>query len=146
MTVADRLGYMEVPTDVLDIGRRIREGDETGWPGDPTMGLYVNPATGMFEVIGRDARGDEYVATTAEVLDHRIILQLIAGDWRRDGGRDVVARTIAHNEKLHAARQAELAEQAADVADRIHFAMVRDTGHLYGQNRRLYAVTDPRGK
>lgn len=139
---ADRLPgntrLVPIPSHVLDIDRRIREGDEV-WRGDPTMGLWFNPASRMFEVIGLDINGNPYIAATAPMADQRLLEQLVAGDWQRDGS--VFDRVEAENAKVRADLDRRDEEQTEAMSDKLAWALKRDAGYLYnGCSRDLWHV------
>ena len=136
-----------VDSDVLDIRRRLTEGDATcGWRGEPTARLFHNqledPVTGkvvsMWEVECLDRSGTPYIAASlvADYLDHRIIEKMVLGDWQR--GKVALDEITAANQRLAEARAAERRDAIEAVADKLHWAMVRDTGHHEGATRRLY--------
>lgn len=122
-----------------DIGRRIRDGDESGWRGDPTMCLYLNQQTGHFEVWGIDRVGQEYMACSHPHLTIEIIHKLRDGDPQKN---DVFQRVLDNNAKLAADRAQRDREKLADVADKLHWGIRQDFGPHLGGRKRLHAVTE----
>lgn len=128
---------MIVTSDVLEIGRRIREGDDV-WRGDPSMSLCLNPGSPEpFEVWGLDAHGTPYLAASAERCDQRILDRLVAGDWQHV---NVFAAITEHNAKVDAQRQRDADDQLDAAAEKMQWAMRRDLGHLEGGTRPFQAV------
>lgn len=131
---------MLVESDVLDIGRRIAQGDEL-WRGDPTMGLFWNPVEGMFEVWGEDIAGTPYLAAAHTHADARLILKLVEGDWQK--GLAKVNALQAAEAKRKADEARAFADQNEELADKLHFALVKDIGQHYGgMTRRQIPVPD----
>lgn len=132
--------WAEISTDVYDIARRIREGDESGWRGDPTASVMFNPLTQHFEVWMVDALNRPYIACSSSRCDHSLIIKLIEGDWQK--GRKLLEDIqkkgqAAHNAKVQAER-----DKVEEMADKIHWAIVRDVGHLEGGTRRQYSFNE----
>jgi hypothetical protein len=129
--------WMEVSFDVFDIVRRIREGDESGWRGDPNASIMFNPMTKMFEVWLVDERNTPYIACSSDRCDHSLIVKLIEGDWQR--GKRLLEEIQKKNRAAHEARLTEDKDRAEEIADKLHWAIIRDIGHLEGGNRRQYS-------
>ena len=100
---------MEVTIDIYDISRRIREGDESGWRGDPTASVMFNPLTQQFEVWLIHDHNTPYIACSAP--------------------------RQAQEARLSADR-----DRAEEIADKMHFAIIKDLGHLEGGTRRQYSM------
>lgn len=131
-------GWAEISTDVFDIARRIREGDESGWRGDPTASILFNPLTKHFEVWLIDDQNTPYIACSSSRCDHSLIVKLIEGDWQK--GRRLLEEI---QKKNHAARDAEKQaqrEKIEEIADKMQFAIMKDLGHLEGQTKRVYSM------
>jgi len=109
--------------DLCDIDSRIKNGDESGWRGDPTMGIFVNALTGMFEVWGIDRRGNQYCAATHHRLDHTLLIKLREGDPRTN---DVWQNVLEHNAKVKADLKAKDDENFAVIADKMQHAIRRE--------------------
>lgn len=141
--VRDRVpaGFIEVSGDVLDIARRIRDGDESGWRGDPSMSLTYNPASREFEVLATDRAGNRYVAVSSPRCDHSILIKLREGDPRRGS---VVDRVLAHNEKVRADREQQQRDERRELSLRLAHAVVKDIGHLEGGTRPTQSMYDGR--
>ena len=114
-----------IDADVLDIVRRVREGDEL-WRGDPTMDVGWNFVMERFEVWGIDAEGTPYLAATAERLDHRILQKLTENDWQR-GKSAVIANALAARAHRKAMEDTA-AERSAEHVDALGWAIRKDLG------------------
>lgn len=125
--------------DLMDIDSRIKNGDESGWRGDPTMGIFINRHTGMFEVWGIDRGGNQYLAASHDKLDHTLLIKLREGDPTK---HDVFQRVIDKNKKVLEDAQAKESERLRDVAEKFHWAVKRDFGQHMGGRRTMYAVSD----
>jgi len=136
-----RNGRVELTSDMLDIGRRIREGDEL-WRGDPSMTLCWNPLTQKYEVIGVDRTGQQYLAASHHACDARLLIKLSEGDPTK---HNVLARVMKENEQLRAAEDAAAREKAREVADKMHFALRKDLGQHMGGRHRQYGMYDGKG-
>jgi hypothetical protein len=122
-----------------DIDRRIKEGDESGWRGDPSMGLFYNQKLHRFEVWGIDVTGKEYLAAANDDLDINLVIKLRDGDPRKN---DVFQRVIDNNLKIQ--READLAEaeRLAAMGDKLQWAIRQDFGAHLGGRKRLHAVSE----
>lgn len=118
---------------VLDIDRRIREGDDV-WRGDPSMGLYFDPTSGMWEVWGLDIAGAPYRAAVAEFADQRLLNQLVDGDWQRGVG--LFEQIEKANAKLAADQAAAADDFHEGMADKLAWAIRRDAHNLAGVSSR----------
>lgn len=130
---------MWVDASVFDIDRRIKEGDESGWRGDPTMDLMFNPATRMFEVWGTDLGGNRYMAASHHRADHTLLMKLVNGDPQRF---DVVAGVLETNRRLAEAREAAEKEQRMEAHHKLQWAIRRDFGHLMGGRKAVHSMYD----
>lgn len=133
-------GWMEVTTDIYDIARRVREGDESGWRGDPTASVMFNPVTNHFEVWMIDETNTPYIACSNQRCDHTLIMKLIEGDWQK--GRRLLEEIQKKNRTAHAAKLSEDRDRAEEIADKMHWAIIRDLGHLEGGTRRQYSFNE----
>ena len=124
---------MWVESSIFDIDRRIKDGDESGWRGDPSMGLFYNPQTLMFEVWGIDRGGNQYLACSHHACDHTLLAKLVAGDPTRN---DVIGRVLAANEKANKDRSDAERDRRSEIADKLGFAIRKDFGHLEGGTHR----------
>lgn len=123
---------MEVEADVLDIGRRIQEGDEL-WRGDRSMGLFINAATGKYEVLALDARGEPYVVLESDTCDQRILMSLAESDWQQ-GSRGMIERLVAREKAAARDRERSLADISGEIADKTAWAIRKAfAGHLGGR-------------
>lgn len=122
---------------VLDIDRRIKEGDESGWRGDPSMFLMFNPQNDMFEVWGIDRGGNQYMAAAHHRCDHTLLQKLVAGDPTKN---DVIGRVLADNAKLKKEQETKEREQRLEVADRLGHAIRQDVGHLFGGRKHTHSM------
>lgn len=130
-------GMVHMPETVLDIDHRIKFGDESGWRGDPSMGLYWNQGTQEYEVVGIDRSGQQYLAASHHTCDHTLLLKLVAGDPTK---HDVPAEILARNAKRKADEEAAIREEQREIADKMHFAAKQDLGQHLGGRKRLYTV------
>lgn len=135
-------GWAEISTDVFDIARRIREGDESGWRGDPTASIMFNPLTQHFEVWLIDDQNTPYIACSGPKCDHSLIVKLIEGDWQK--GKRLLEEIQKKNRAARDAEDAKQREKAEEIADKMHFAILKDLGHLEGQTKRLYSMHSDR--
>jgi hypothetical protein len=92
-------GTVELPVamvgDMLKLDHRIKYGDESGWRGDISMGIFMNRELKRFEVWGLDAHQRPYLACSSKTLGLGIIHQLREGDPQK---HDVFAEVMAANE------------------------------------------------
>lgn len=124
-------GRVVVEGDVLEVERRLREGDDLiGWEGDENMRLMVDLETGLYDVwtLGPD-RTPVLAVAERPYCDQRLIEDVIRADTRRF---DVAARVIKRNEEVAAGDRAARAEQNAELADKLQSALMKDLGHHYG--------------
>lgn len=121
---------IQMETSVLDIDRRIKEGDPTlGWRGDDQMFLVWNGPQRRFEVCGIDLRGNEYVAVTGEpgeMPDARLIRKLVIGDWQHP-------ERVMQQYREHLARQAAKHKRAQEETigegvSKLTHAVMKDKG------------------
>jgi hypothetical protein len=125
-----------VEGDVHDIARRLHEGDPTlGWAGDPNLLLFLNVATGMFEVWAPDAHLEPYLAVAHPRCDASLIRRLVDADNRRETAYD---RVVAANAKAEADAAQVRADHQEEVADRLHHALRKDLGHHVGGSTRRH--------
>jgi hypothetical protein len=130
-------GRVWVDTDVFDIDRRIKEGDESGWRGDPSMYLCYDQRTGRFEVWGTDRGGRKYIAASHHACDQTLLTKLVMGDPTKN---DVIGRVFAENAKLKAEQDAKVKDRQLEIADKIGFAIRTDLGHLHGGRNRKHSM------
>ena len=120
--------------DLNDIDHRVKYGDESGWRGDPSMGIFINQFTGEFEVWGIDRGGNEYKACSHHKLDHTILIKLREGDPQRN---DVWQKVLDHNAKLDADRKSAAREQLEEVGEKMQWALRRDfAAHMGGTGKK----------
>lgn len=136
--------WAEISTDVFDIARRIREGDESGWRGDPTASILFNPLTQHFEVWLIDDHNTPYIACSSSKCDHSLIVKLIEGDWQK--GKRLLEEIQKKNQQARAAEDTARRDQAAEIADKMHHAILKDLGHLEGGTRRHHSMYDNKKK
>lgn len=112
-------------SDVLDICRRVTEGDPSvGWAGDPDLWVELDQATNTFVVCRYDPRtgGPMDVTRWSPPLTAGLLIRLRDADTRRPGN-DPLARMDAENEALERDLDRRLAEQTFEAADRLTFEM-----------------------
>ena len=123
--------------DLCDIDHRVKNGDESGWRGDPTMGIYFNVDTKMFEVWGLDRAGKSYLACSHDRLDHQILVKLRQGDPRK---HDVIQEVLDANTKMRdddARRQRAALEE---FADKVAWGIRRDFAQHLGGRGAVHVV------
>jgi hypothetical protein len=114
--------------DLMDIDRRAKFGDESGWRGDPSFCVCINndPASGnfgWFEVWGTDARGEHYKAASNPKLGIELIHQLRNGDPQK---HDVFSEVMARNARLVADKKAADRDRLGEIAEHMQWAIRRD--------------------
>lgn len=139
-------GTFEVPVSVLDLDRRLRDGDPTmGWRGDPSMRLCFNEQTRRFEVWARDGHGRDYVAITSDGVSPRILADLAASDWQR--GKGVLREVLEREEARHRDREAYMAELRGAASEKFAWhaaeAFRQSTGHV-GRGKRIFSMAGGR--
>jgi hypothetical protein len=128
----------EVAFDVYDIATRIQKGDESGWRGDPNASLMWNPTAHRFEVWMVDATGTPYIACSHYRCDHTLITKLIEGDWQK--GKQLAEDMMKKNRAIKDAHETVERDKRLELADKLHWALVRDIGHMEGSNRRQHSM------
>lgn len=134
--------WAEISTDVFDIARRIREGDESGWRGDPTASILFNPLTQHFEVWLIDDHNTPYIACSSPKCDHSLIVKLIEGDWQK--GKKLLEEIQKKNQAAHDARLSADRDRAEEIADKMHHAIIKDLGHHLGGTKRMHSMHHPK--
>lgn len=145
--------------EMLDIGRRLVEGDPTcGFAGAPDLTLHlaikVDPVTGdpdercnkhkrrpcrscedegdhpyLFEVWGIDAHNQPYLALSWPRCDASLIKRLTEIDNRYS---DIVDRSAKIALAAQRRIEAEQAEQRGEAVEKMAFALRKDLGHHHG--------------
>jgi hypothetical protein len=133
-------GWAEISTDVYNIAERIRKGDESGWRGDPTASILFNPLTQHFEVWLIDGQNTPYIACSSPRCDHSLIVKLIEGDWQK--GHRLIEDIQKKNRAARAAEDSAQRDKAEELADKMHFAIIKDIGHLEGGTKRQYSMNN----
>lgn len=127
-----------VDATVTDTLRRLRDGDNVlGWEGDPNMQLMVDRTTRLFDVWTLDPAGNAtLVVGQRPYADSRLVEDVIRADNRRS---DVIGRIIQANADNQRAARDRFRDQMAEAHDKLHFALLKDIGHLEGGlTRRLH--------
>lgn len=121
---------VEIPADVLDLDRRIKEGDPTAdWGGDPRMYLVFNGISEKYQVWRRCEDGKDRQICNVEHRDSRLLRHLGEIDsWRR--GADILGDLDRYNEKLERLHKEQQAELIKEIQAVYQFAMPRS--HLPG--------------
>jgi hypothetical protein len=132
--------WAEVNSDVYDIARRVREGDESGWRGDPNASLMFNPLTQQFEVWMVDGLNQPYIACSSSRCDHSLILKLIEGDWQK--GHKLLEDIQKKNHAAQQAKEDAKRDKTQELADKLHWALIKDIGHLEGGTKRMYSMNE----
>lgn len=131
-------GSVLVEGGVTDTLRRLRFGDGLlGWEGDPNIHLFVDTGTGLYDVWTLDEAGNPaLVVGDRAYCDQRLIEDVIRSDTRRF---DVLDRIAKKNERRQAHDDAERHAQMAELADKLHFALMHDLGsQVGGLTRRVH--------
>lgn len=124
----------EITMDVYNICERIRNGDESGWKGDPSASVMFNPLTAKFEVWLVDGQNVPYIAASGDRCDHSLIVKLIEGDWRK--GHQLLKELQTKNRAAHQAQIDSQEDMRMELADKLHWAILKDIGHLEGGTHR----------
>lgn len=130
---------MLVNQDVLDIDRRIKEGDATClWGGDPRMYLCFSYVTKRYEVwrLGEDNKPRILNSWPSNELDARVLVWLAQHDMRH---HDLQAEVDAHNARVEADRM-ELLENLEQEMKEYAGSAVRQL-YLPGSESRSRSVT-----
>lgn len=145
--------------EMLDIGRRLVEGDATlGFAGAPDLTLHlavkVDPVTGnpddrcnkhrrrdcrsceddgdvpyLFEVWGIDEHRQPYLALSWPKCDASLIRRLVEIDNRLS---DVATRSAQMALAALRRKESAEAEQRGEMVDKLAFALRKDLGHHHG--------------
>lgn len=118
--------------DLMDIDRRIKNGDESGWRGDPSMCVCINTTNGMFEVWGIDRCGHQYKAASHHKLDVELVRKLRDGDPRT---HDVFSEVMAANARAQQLRDDAEHDARMVIADKLAWAVRRDFAAQLGTGR-----------
>ena len=97
-----------------------------------------NPLTQQFEVWLIDDHNTPYIACSAPRCDHSLIVKLIEGDWQK--GKKLLEEIQKKNRQAQEARLSADRDRAEEIADKMHFAIIKDLGHLEGGTRRQYSM------
>jgi hypothetical protein len=130
----------------VDLMRRLHYGDATyGWVGDERLGVYH--ANGRIEIWRHCEDGEPRLICRSKpglsVLDGGLIRFLAEHDSRSRRAYDAKADMDAHNARLQAEREAELAEACEEHADHFHWALMRDIGAQEGgATKRLHTLPE----
>lgn len=105
------------------------------------MDVYYWESHRRVEVVALDGHGSQYVAATVSTAfpgwQHDLLRRLRDGDWQND--EPIINKVTDANARRQAAAAAERREQRLEMADRLHFAILRRNGaHLGGLTRRVY--------
>lgn len=112
---------IEVPSHVLGLDKRIKEGDPTClWPGDPRMFLMFNPQKQKYQVWRACEDGVERIICSwlPNQMDSRLLRHLASIDSQT---RDVLGNIDRHNESLTRQREANAAAATDEAADYIRY-------------------------
>lgn len=127
ISVLEATGHVPMPVamvgDMLDLDRRIKYGDESGWRGDESMGIFLNKHTGWWEVWGVDRAGNQYLAASHHQLDHTLLIKLREGDPQK---HDVIDRVLKVNQARRDAEKQQQDEQFAEIAAKVQHAINKE--------------------
>jgi hypothetical protein len=129
-----------------DFAARLREGDASvGWVGDDRLGVYF--ADGRLEIRRLDESGELVVVMRSKpgvrMLGTETLRVLAEHDSRSRRQYNVVEDVIAHNERLEAGHKAAAREKYDEVADRLHWALLKDLGATEGSGSTKRLMTLP---
>lgn len=134
-------GHVELPMamlgDLLDIDRRAKYGDESGWRGDPTMHVCFNTETHNFEIWALDNREQPYMACSHDKLNLELIRKLVAGDPRKG---DVGQRVLDHNAKVRADQEAQERDRFMEFGEKAQWAIRRDMATHFGGRGAVHSI------
>jgi hypothetical protein len=132
-----------------DFVRRLHYGDSSiGWNGDLNLGVYHNADRleiwrlcddGEMHLVMRSKPGHKTLDTSALVF-------LAAHDSQRRGGYDVKADVDGTRARIDADKQRVADAKFEEAADKLHYALRRDTGALNGGLTRRQFSFAPRNK
>lgn len=131
-------GQVLVEGAVTDTLRKLKFGDGIlGWEGDVNMQLLVDTATGLYDVWTLDVAGEpSLVVAQKPYADDRLIRDVIHADSRRF---DVVGRVLEKIDKRQELEREAHKAQVAEMADKLHFALMKDLGaHVGGLTKRIH--------
>lgn len=133
---------MQISNDVLNLDRRIKEGDPTcGWNGDPNMFLVWNQPTKKYQVwrACEDNKDRIICSWLPTEMDSRLLRHLGEIDsWAR--GNDPLAAMDAHNAAIDRLHRQQLAELEEEVRQILEFAMKRSYIPGYHEIKGSYGV------
>jgi hypothetical protein len=65
---------------------------------------------------------------------------LIEGDWQK--GKALHEDLLKKNKAILAAHETEEKEKRLELADKLHWALIKDVGHLGGSNKRSISMNE----
>jgi len=65
-------------------------------------------------------------------------VKLIEGDWHK--GKQLAEDILKKNRAIQDAHETAEKEKRLEMADKLHWAIVKDLGHMEGGNRRQYSM------
>lgn len=136
--------WVEVSLDVYNITERIRKGDESGWRGDPSASVMFNPLTQQFEVWLVDEHQTPYIACSGPRCDHSLIVKLIEGDWQK--GKKLLEEIQKKNREARSKEMSLQRDMSEELADKMHYAIMKDLGHMEGGTRRQHSFNTSKKK
>lgn len=136
--------WAEISLDVYNISERIRKGDESGWRGDPSASVMFNPMTQQFEVWLVDDQNTPYIACSGPRCDHSLIVKLIEGDWQK--GKRLLEEIQKKNREARDREMSLQRDMSEELADKMHYAIIKDMGHLEGGTRRQHSFNTNKKK
>jgi len=119
---------VRIDADVLDIGRKLREGEPTlGWGGDPAASLVFNEDRNCFEVLGQDLMGRTYVMASHPKCDERLLVKCRDGHWSK--AKDIIDRLVDDQAARYQQAQDALSEAIREeYAPRLATTILRSNG------------------
>lgn len=129
-----------------DVAHALIHGDPTkGWEGDERLALTWNGKDQRIELWRFEEDGEYRMVLRGRpgkrVVDAGIIDFLVTHDTRR--GYNPYAEAMKANKAQYAADDQKVYDQHGELADKLHWALMKDIGHLEGGSRkRLHVVPD----
>lgn len=129
-----------------DVAKALTKGDPTkGWEGDERLALTWNGKDQRIELWRCEEDGEYRLVLRGKpgkrIVDQGLIDFLVAHDTRRGYNpyAEAMAGNLANEKRIADERDGAIGE----VADKLHWALMKDIGHLEGGSRkRLHTVPD----
>lgn len=133
---------VEVPADVLDIGRRIQQGDEL-WRGDPNMELLYDDMQDVYVIVAHDSTGHPYVVLERPYCDQRLLEELTMSDWQ-NGSRALIERLVKQENAAQKAKDDAWSDMAGEIGEKLAWAVKRTFATHLGGRSNTYSMNTGR--